>query len=295
MNRATGWMGVALACLLGCDGAAKDKVAAGPMVAASANAVGQEYVGFDRNDYPGDERLAQLRKTFAFVGFWLTPPPTEKVNGWKGKRGAVRDAGFGFMLLADGRLDADIKRANVRAAMLGKNDAAIAVAAAKSEGFPVGATIYLDQEEGGRLLPEQAEYFFGWTEAVAASGYKAGAYLSGQKDADGKGPDGRTIYITTAADVREHIAKEKRHAVALWVYDDTCPPAPGCVVRAPKLAASGTDGAMVWQYAQSPRRPEVTRSCAQTYAADGQCYAGVSKDLVLDLDVAASADPSAGR
>ena len=69
----------------------------------------------------------------------------------------------------------------------------------------------------GRLTDVQAGYFFGWTEVVAASGYKPGAYLRRQKDADGTGPDGRPAFITTAQDVREHIAKGHLHDVVLWV------------------------------------------------------------------------------
>jgi len=66
-------------------------------------------------------------------------------------------------------------------------------------------------------------------------------------------------------------------------------------LQAPRLADSGTLDAEVWQYAQSPRRPSLTKSCAQTYATDNQCYAGETSDLFLDLDVAKSADPSHGR
>lgn len=252
-------------------------------------------VGFDRNDYPGDTRLAELHRSFAFMGYWLTPPPGESANSWQGKRQVVSDAGFGFLLLADGKLDAQIKRATVSAAALGKSDGLAAAAQAKSEGFPAGAIIFLDQEEGGRLLAEQAAYFFGWTEAVASTSYRPGAYLSGQRDPDGIGPDGKPAFITTAEDVRERIAAQHLHSVALWVYDDTCPPAPGCTARPPDLAQSGTAGALVWQYAQSPRRQALTTSCAKTYAADNNCYAGASTDLSLDLNVAASTDPSHGR
>ena len=254
-----------------------------------------EYVGFDRNEFPGDDRLAELHRTFAFTGYWLTPPPGDSTTGWLGKRGLLRDAGFGFLLLANGRLDAQIKRASQSPADLGKADGLAAASLARSEGFPAGAIIFLDQEEGGRLLPEQAAYFFGWTEAVAASAYKPGAYLSGQRDRDGTGPDGKPAFITTAQDVREHIAKQHLQPVALWVYDDTCPPAPGCTAAPPPLLQSGTAGALVWQYAQSPRRPALTASCAKTYAADGSCFAGATRDLFLDLNVAASPDPSHGR
>jgi hypothetical protein len=100
--------------------------------------------------------------------------------------------------------------------------------------------------------------------------------------------------ITTAQDVRRQVAAKHLHPVVLWVYQDACPPAPGCVAQAPKLNDSGTMDAMVWQYAQSPRNTP-SPSCAKTYAADKSCYAGVTKDLSLDLDVASTADPSHGR
>jgi hypothetical protein len=51
----------------------------------------------------------------------------------------------------------------------------------------------------------------------------------------------------------------------------------------------------VWQYAQSPRRKAITAVCGKTYAADGNCYAPGLPKLFLDLNVAASADPSHGR
>ena len=256
------------------------------------------FVGFDRNDYPGDSRLAELHRHFAFAGFWLNNPPGASTNSWTGKRQKLRDAGFGFLALWNGRLDAEILRAQkagTAPASLGQRDGAAAIEAARREGFPAGTILFLDQEEGGRLLPEQAGYFFGWTEQVGASAYQPGAYLSGQPSPDGTGPDGAKLTITTAHDVRERIAARHLHPVVFWVAQDACPPAPGCVAQAPPLKDSGTLDAAVWQYAQSPRRPDLTRSCAATYAADGNCYGGASKDLFLDLNVARSADPSHGR
>ena len=269
-------------------------------VQAAEPAMAGPFVGFDRNIYPGDERVGELRKRFSFAGYWLTAPPGESATTWVGKRKLLRDAGFGFLVLANGRLDARIlavqgKGAKVSAGRQGREDATEAVAAARREGFSDGTIIFLDQEEGGRLLPEQAEYFLAWTEAVAGSAYKPGAYVSGQPSPDGKGPDGRPVTITTAQDVRERIARGHLHAVALWVAQDACPPAPGCVVKPPTVSASGIADAMVWQYAQSPRRAEITRACAKSYGADGNCYAGGSGDLSLDLDTADSADPSHGR
>jgi len=42
------------------------------------------HLGFDRNEYPGDEAMATLRKQFVFVGYWLSPPPGGQTNNWSG-------------------------------------------------------------------------------------------------------------------------------------------------------------------------------------------------------------------
>jgi hypothetical protein len=268
-----------------------------PQQAADANPT---FVGFDRNTYPGDDRLAELHLHFAFAGYWLNNPPGEQQNSWAGHRAQMVKAGFGFVVLFNGRLDAEIKHAKVAPAVLGQQDAQAAIAAARKEGFPDGTILFLDQEEGGRLLPEQAGYFFGFTEALAASPFRAGSYLSGQPSDDGPGTNGKRVTVTTAEDVRETIAARHYHPVAMWVAQDACPPAPGCTVAPADVehlrpASSGTFDAIVWQYAQSPQRPELTHACAATYAADGNCYAGVTRDLYLDLNAADSADPSHGR
>ena len=303
------WLLVGLLSLAGCRKQVEPQNSAGAQVAGAADtgrlirtdsqATGQpavrDYVGFDRNLYPGDDRLAELHRSFAFAGFWLNAPPGETTNTWAGKRAELQDAGFGFLVLANGRLDAQIRSTRMSAGALGRQDAVEAIAAAKREGFPDHTLIFLDQEEGGRLLPEQAAYFFGWTEAVAGSQYRAGAYLSGQASPDGSGPDGKPLTITTAQDVREQSVKQRLRPVIFWVQQDACPPAPGCTLAAPPVAASGTSDALVWQYAQTPRRPELTRACAATYAPDGNCYAGATEDLFLDLNVAKSPDPSSGR
>jgi hypothetical protein len=248
------------------------------------------YVGFDRNEYPGDAALPGLRKNFSFAGYWLTVPPGAHSNGWVGKRDALLQQGFGFLVLANGKLDRQIKASSLKPAALGQKDAAAAVAAAIREHFPPHTLIFLDQEEGGRLLPEQMAYLLGWTEAVTNAGFRTGVYTSGQAVPDGPGKT-----ITTAQDIRQHVASQHLHEVAMWVYQDACPPAPGCTLQPPPLNGSGTPDAIVWQYAQSPRRPATTAACAKTYAADGNCYADLSKKLLLDLNVAATADPSGGR
>lgn len=65
------------------------------------------------------------------------------------------------------------------AGKLGKSDAQVAIAAARREGFPAGTVIFLDQEEGGRMLPEQKAYIYAWVDEITATGFRAGIYGSG--------------------------------------------------------------------------------------------------------------------
>jgi hypothetical protein len=244
------------------------------------------YLGFDRNEYPGDDQLQALRHTFAYVGYWLNAPPGDRENSWKGKRALLIGQGFGFLVLFNGRLDAALRGKD--AAALGRADAASAVSSASREGFPPGAILFLDQEEGGRLLPEQSAYVMAWIKAVRGSRYRPGVYCSGISVGEGGANS-----ISTAEDILKQVGGE---GVALWVANDECPPSPGCRVSAkvPAPEASGIPQALVWQYAQSPRR-SFARQCAATYAADGNCYApGTERSNFLDLNVARSPDPSSG-
>jgi hypothetical protein len=246
------------------------------------------YFGFDKNDYPGDDLLPGLHRSFSYAGYWLNNPPGASSNGWAGKRAVLKANGFGFMILYNGRLDAQLTGKD--AAGLGRSDAAAAISAAQNEGFAPGAIVFLDQEEGGRLLPEQSAYLFAWVEAIRASSYKPGVYCSGILVPDGSSK------ISTARDILSH---EGHLQLALWVWNDECPPAPGCVLPKKSLAPamSGVKPALVWQYAQSPRS-QFARQCGATYAADNNCYAPSlphSAQTFVDLNVSTSSDPSGGR
>jgi len=273
--------------------------AAAPMFSQKRN-----YVGFDANLYPGDEQLATLHQKFAFTGYWLNNPPGASSNPWAGKREVLVRAGFGFLVVFNGRLDKEIlaaQKAGQSPATFARDDARTAIAAAHREGFPQGTVIFLDQEEGGRMLPEQAAYLLAWTEAIAGSAYKPGVYASGQPVPD-EDEQGRKITITTIQDIRAHVATQHLHPIAFWVAQDACPPARGCVVDAMKLPppdASGTLHADAWQFAQSPRRKNITQSCSVTYSSDGNCYLPGAPPALehyqLDLSISNSPDPSHGR
>ena len=263
-----------------------------PHASPNASAT-QSPIGFDSNDYPGDDALPALHQHFAFAGYWLTIAPGAHSNGWVGKRDALLRNGFGFLILANGKTDAEISRAKhagTTPAALGAKDAATAIAAARREHFPTHAILFLDQEEGGRLNANQSTYLLAWTEAVAKSGYLPGLYASGQPVDDAPGKT-----ITTIQNVRELVAAQHLHAITFWVYQDACPPANGCTMQPPPISSSGTPDVAAWQYAQSPRRKELTASCAKNYAADGNCYAPNLPNFSIDLSVATSPDPSHGR
>ncbi len=244
----------------------------------------------DRNDYPGDANMLALKKTFSFTGYWLNDPPGADRNTWAGKRPELEKMGYGFLLLFNGREYKELK-ASGDAARTGTRDSEAAVQAAQRDGFPKRAIIFLDQEQGGRMLAEQRAYIHAFVDGVTHAGYRAGIYCSGIPYRESG-----TTTVVTADDIREHA---EGRDIAFFISNDRCGPSRGCVFPAnpPKPSASGVSFASVWQYAQSPRRPDMTASCRKTYAADGSCYPpGFAKSgLYVDVESAALADPSAGR
>ena len=257
----------------------------------STQSSAQTFLGLDRNDYPSDANMASLRKTFVFTGYWLNNPPGANRNTWAGKRKPLQTMGYGFLLLFNGREYKQLK-ASGNAARVGTNDATTAIVAAKMDGFPRNAIIFLDQEQGGRMLPEQRTYIHAWVDGVVRGGYRAGVYCSGIPFRESG-----AVSVVTANDIRDHAGGREIH---FFVSNDQCGPSSGCVFTKPppKPSESGVPFADAWQFAQSPRRPEMTASCRQTYAPDGNCYpAGVSptSGLYIDVDTATSADPSQAR
>jgi len=261
-----------------------------PQEAAPRSSEGthRSYLGFDRNIYPGDDALPILRKTFAFSSYWLSPPPGEKTNTWVGKRELLRSQGFGFLVLYRGPGSRELKTL-VIAKSKGARDGEAASASAKAEGFSRGTVIFLDVEEGGRLPEPYHAYLSVWSGAITQAGYRPGVYCSGISVKEEPGGS-----ITTANDIRSHASVD----IAFWVFNDVCPPSPGCTFPQdpPPPAHSGISNAAVWQYAQSPRRKERTAQCAATYHRDGNCYASGDTAHIWFLDIicATTPDPSGG-
>jgi Domain of unknown function (DUF1906) len=304
-QRAVAWMLAAMAILLSACAFARGQSSRSHQPAASHGRQPATYLGFDRNDYPGDANLPALRNSFAFTGYWLNNPPGSSSNSWHGKRDALERAGFGFLLLFNGRAYSELKAQRPRqgggrlartrhepSPDPGSSDGAAAARAAREEGFRPGSVIFLDQEEGGRMLPEQKQYVFAWADAVRHSGFRPGIYCSGIQVAE---PDGSVI--STARDL--HDSPQGRELV-FWVANDACPPSPGCSFsRDPTPPASGgAPFAEVWQFAQSPLRRQFADACRKSYNPDGNCYppgADAAQKLHLDLNSARTRDPSHAR
>ena len=266
---------------------------------ASISSGQRVYTGFDKNDYPGDAALAVLRKSFQYTSYWLNNPPGLDHNPWTGKRSLIKQQGLGFLVIFNGRLHSELQGKD--AAALGGREGNGAVDSAIREGFPRDVRIYLDQEEGGRLLPDQSAYVFAWIDAVRRRGARAGVYCSAIDVPDGAG------HINTAENIEQLESERSKSGssteylskLKLWVANDQCPPAPGCTVTnlRPATGAQLDDHGRiaVWQYAQSPRRAQFSSSCPKNAAPDGNCYAPLlphSSASFIDLDVAISPDPS---
>jgi Domain of unknown function (DUF1906) len=258
------------------------------VVASSPRASGSKtYLGFDANEYPGDEALPILRKTFSFTSYWIGPPPEEKASTWLGKHAVLQSQGFGFVVLWNGRESRSLESPS-DAQEKGKVDGQNAAKAAREEGFAAGTVIFLDIEEGGRLSPAYHDYVHEWIDTLTHEKFQAGVYCSAMPVHEGGG-----VTITTANDLQNQLAGRK---LVFWVFNDACAPSPGCAFPQTSLAPAegGFDRASVWQYAQSPRRKQFTAHCATKYARDGNCYApeDVAHKWFIDLNVADSPNPS---
>jgi hypothetical protein len=249
----------------------------------------RNFLGFDRNEYPGEAALPLLRRSYSFAGYWLSPPPGEKSNSWTGKRSVMQSQGFGFLLLYQGRTSGQLpyKKDSIEA---GLADARAAAAAARQDGFPEDSVIFLDVEEGGRFFNGYHAYLRSWAESLTKEKFRPGIYCSGIVVDEGEGST-----IISADDIRAHIGVAD---VVYWVYNDACPPSPGCSIpqNPPPPSSSGVTYASVWQYVRSPQEKKVAWHC-RGYASDGNCYVpgDTGHKWFLDENVATTADPSAPR
>lgn len=133
-------------------------------------------------------------------------------------------------------------------------------------------------------------YLQAWADELVQQGFRPGVYCSGIPVNDGNG-----LKIVTAENIRSN---EQARDIVFWVFNDVCPPSPGCRTSVGLLrpAQSGVEYAVVWQFVRSPRPKETAFACGG-YANDGNCYAAAdaAHRWHLDLDLARSSNPSASR
>ena len=246
------------------------------------------YLGFDRNDYPGDTALPILRKSFSFTGYWLSSPPGGNSNSWSGKRKVLSSHGFGFALLFAGPSSGELRDAPYTLQRVAE-DTQTAAAAARREGFPAGSVIFLDVEEGGRLPSTYFTYLRLWVSELSRLGFRAGIYCSSIPIDEGEG-----LTLVTSDFIREQLGPTE---LVYWVYNDACAPSPGCVVpqNPPPPSKSGISYAQIWQFVRSPRDKATAVHCSG-YAKNRNCYApgDTTHALFLDVNSATSSDPSGG-
>jgi len=247
----------------------------------------KSFLGFDRNDYPGDDAMKLFRKEFVFTSYWLGNPPQTKSNSWSGKREFLKSLGYGFLPLFSGPTSGELRDEPYTLKRVAA-DAQSAIAAARKEGFPSGTVIFLDIEEGGRLPSMYFTYLKIWASSLTEAGFRAGVYCSAIPIDEDEG-----LRLITSDFIRDKI---KPVELVYWVFNDACPPSPGCNPALAPLspAKSAVAYAQVWQFVRSPRDKDSARHC-RGYARDGNCYAALdaAHRYNLDLNSATSADPSA--
>ncbi len=219
------------------------------------------YAGFDSSGFPGQAQMDWLaaNTNLVWCGYYLAPAPSHGNAGWMGQRAALADGGWGMAPIFVGQELRGPGSHHVTEAF-GTSDGTMAAALMRAEGFSDGACVYLDLEDGPPLSAPRTAYIGAWVDAVAQAGFTPGVYGS-------------------------HLIAGSVHALRpdarIWAYRVTTTashPVPGTNFPDLHPAGSGYVGAYAWQLAQNCR-----------LALPGAPKAA----MVVDLDTAVTADPSA--
>jgi hypothetical protein len=215
------------------------------------------YLGLDIAFYPNDrypnegDDVMQAWKDetpFRYVGYYLAPAPNRKECNidtedykppavrWMGKRGILKEMGWGFLVTYVGYQEYD-GHLGVLNEQMGHDNAIQAASLTDSEGFPNSTVIFLDVEGGGALQANMMSYIRSWVHTINyETQFRAGVYCSSD----------RAMYIR--GEVPEN------DSIRFWVSNPDASTSPKCAVSwlAPDPRDSGFSGATVWQYAISP-------------------------------------------
>ena len=135
--------------------------------------------GFDTAIYPGNDVMDWLNANtnLAWCGYYLAPAPSHGSTTWMGNLAYLNGKGWQCVPIYLGQQTIGPGSHNVTAAQ-GGIDGADAANLANSEGFPAGAYIYLDVEDGSNPSAASQAYIKAWAQAVLAANYSPGIYCS---------------------------------------------------------------------------------------------------------------------
>jgi hypothetical protein len=218
------------------------------------------FPGFDTSAYPGDSIMSWLKANTNLVwsGFYLGTAPSHPNKGWMTKRAKLLQQGWGLAPLYVGQ-QVTGPGSHHTSGPQGTKDAADAAALMTSAGFPAGACVYLDLENGPPLTPAQEDYAAHWVDALTTYGFAPGIYCS----------HGFAAQI--------HQLRSKARIWAFKVSTTAPHPVPGHNYPDLHPAGSGYAGAYAWQLGQA---------CL----IDVPLASGGT--LKVDLDTAVAPDPS---
>jgi hypothetical protein len=157
-----------------------------------------KYVGFDTHTYPGTAVMRTWKNTpgspYSWVGYYL-PSPCHADRSWTGKRDTLIAMGWGLAAVYVGQQTwgktprarsasqlAALRKStkcstDLMNASEGELDADDATSAAKAEGFPPGAIVFLDLERVETIPSPMRSYYKAWVGRMLANGrYEPGIY-----------------------------------------------------------------------------------------------------------------------
>jgi len=213
------------------------------------------FAGMDCDQFPGLSVMAACNAEFAFTAYYLAPAPSHRDPGWMGQRAALAAQGWAFAPVFVGQQITG-PGSHIVTETQGFSDGARAGALMEQEGFAPRSCVYLDLENGPPFASPQADYVRAWFAALKSSGFTPGVYCSHAMAAD-----------VAAANPGVRIWAFRVAALAASTAE---PPFP-----TPEVAVCGFAGAAIWQ-----------RADAVTISVGGH-------ELIVDLDVATTPDPSA--
>ena len=208
--------------------------------------------------------------------------------------------GFGFLVLFNGRPDAQLRRRD--AAALGTADGKAAAAAAAREGFRKMSSSFSIRKRAAGCCRNRTLICLPGSMRFAAQVRGPEFTVRGSTCQRAKVPSTRlgTLWSRRprGSNVREQKVRiQERRTCSFGLPTTSARLRRVARLRLHRLAGVSTppiaDFVTVWQYAQSPFRSEFSASCRARPAPDGNCYATDPK-IFVDLNTARSPDPSDG-